>query len=64
MELRDLDEHHAGNNLRLTGQLEKWTKLEARVTILGYVQRGGLPSCADRLLATRLSKLSLAVNMA
>jgi 6-phosphofructokinase 1 len=24
------------------------------VTILGYVQRGGTPSAADRLLATRL----------
>ena len=30
------------------------THLEARVTILGYVQRGGTPSVADRLLATRL----------
>ena len=30
------------------------TGLEARVTILGYLQRGGTPSAADRLLATRL----------
>jgi 6-phosphofructokinase len=28
--------------------------LESRVTILGYVQRGGTPSAYDRLLATRL----------
>jgi 6-phosphofructokinase 1 len=28
--------------------------LESRVTILGHVQRGGIPSPADRLLATRL----------
>ena len=27
--------------------------LEARVTILGYVQRGGTPSAFDRVLATR-----------
>jgi 6-phosphofructokinase 1 len=34
--------------------LEELTHLEARVTILGYVQRGGTPSAGDRLLATRL----------
>ena len=40
--------------MRLASQLEKITQLEARVTILGYVQRGGTPSAADRLLAARL----------
>ena len=45
---------HAGNTLRLTQQLEELTKLESRLTILGYVQRGGTPSAPDRLLATRL----------
>ena len=34
--------------------MEKLTHLESRVSILGYVQRGGAPSAADRLLATRL----------
>jgi 6-phosphofructokinase len=34
--------------------LEKLIGLECRVTILGYVQRGGTPSAVDRLLATRL----------
>lgn len=38
----------------LTSQLEALTNLESRVTILGHVQRGGIPSPADRLLATRL----------
>lgn len=38
----------------LTRQLEAKTGLESRVTILGHVQRGGIPSPADRLLATRL----------
>ncbi len=33
---------------------EEATGLESRVTILGHVQRGGTPSPADRLLATRL----------
>ena len=53
-ELADLDRQHAGNTLRLAHRLEKLTGLECRVTILGYVQRGGTPSAVDRLLATRL----------
>jgi 6-phosphofructokinase 1 len=53
-ELHDLDTRHTGNTMRLAEQLEKKTGLEARVTILGYVQRGGTPSVTDRLLATRL----------
>ncbi len=40
--------------LELAQQLEKLTGLESRVTILGHLQRGGTPSAADRLLATRL----------
>ena len=53
-ELAALDARHEGNTIRLAKQLEGLTHLEARVTILGYVQRGGTPSVADRLLATRL----------
>jgi ATP-dependent phosphofructokinase / diphosphate-dependent phosphofructokinase len=53
-EVAALEAKHSGNTLRLAGQLEELTRLESRVTILGYVQRGGTPSPADRLLATRL----------
>jgi ATP-dependent phosphofructokinase / diphosphate-dependent phosphofructokinase len=53
-ELRELDARHAGNTMRLAKQLEELTGLEARVTILGYVQRGGTPSVTDRILGTRL----------
>ena len=42
------------STLSLTEELEARTSLESRVTILGHVQRGGTPSAADRLLATRL----------
>ena len=38
----------------LAKQLEEMTGLESRLTILGHIQRGGTPSPADRLLATRL----------
>ncbi|HXJ75812.1 MAG TPA: 6-phosphofructokinase, partial [Candidatus Dormibacteraeota bacterium] len=54
LELSALETKHTGNTLRLAKQLEELTGLESRVTILGYVQRGGTPSAADRLLATRL----------
>jgi 6-phosphofructokinase len=49
-----LETQHIGNTLRLAHQLEQLTGLESRVSILGYVQRGGTPSPVDRLLATRL----------
>ena len=52
--LSSWDKSRAGNTMRLAKRLEELTHLEARVTILGYVQRGGTPSCHDRLLATRL----------
>jgi len=35
-------------------QLQEMTGIEARVTSLGHVQRGGVPSSTDRLLCTRL----------
>ncbi len=40
--------------IRLATKLQELTHLESRVTILGHLQRGGTPSAADRLLATRL----------
>ncbi|HJV34426.1 ATP-dependent 6-phosphofructokinase, partial [Geomonas sp.] len=46
--------HMPGKSLRLAQQLEELTRLESRLTILGHLQRGGTPSAADRLLATRL----------
>ncbi len=40
--------------VRLAGKLEDLTGLNARVTILGHVQRGGTPTPTDRVLASRL----------
>ena len=53
-ELEALEKQRRGSTLRFAEQLEALTGLEARVTILGHLQRGGIPSAADRLLATRL----------
>jgi 6-phosphofructokinase 1 len=41
-------------SMRLARRLEDLTRLESRVTSLGHLQRGGVPSPTDRLLATRL----------
>ena len=52
--VKALEAAHRANTLTLAEQLEAATGLEARVSILGYVQRGGIPNAADRLLGTRL----------
>ncbi len=39
---------------RIARQLQQMTGIEARVTSLGHVQRGGTPTPTDRLLCTRL----------
>src|SRR3989449_4626381 len=38
----------------LSKRIEEATGFETRVTVLGHLQRGGSPSPADRILATRL----------
>jgi 6-phosphofructokinase len=51
----------SGKSMALARQLESLTGLESRVTILGYVQRGGTPSAMDRLLATQLGTAATAL---
>jgi 6-phosphofructokinase 1 len=46
----------------LAPHLERATGWEARVTVLGHVQRGGSPVAADRILATRFG--AAAVDLA
>ena len=38
---------------RVAHELEQATSLESRVTVLGYLQRGGIPAPYDRALATQ-----------
>jgi 6-phosphofructokinase 1 len=52
--LAALEQERSHNTIALSTRLEELTGLESRVTILGHLQRGGAPSAADRLLATRL----------
>ena len=52
--IRAMQAGRSDHTLELDHQLEERTGLESRPTILGHLQRGGTPSAADRLLATRL----------
>jgi 6-phosphofructokinase 1 len=38
---------------RVAKEIETETGMDTRATVLGYVQRGGVPSASDRVLATR-----------
>jgi 6-phosphofructokinase 1 len=40
----------------LAAAIENATGLEARVTVLGHLQRGGEPTAFDRILATRFGE--------
>ena len=61
MEVKDIRHNGAGvDNTKLGGigekiakQLEELTGLEARCTVLGYMQRGGSPTAFDRVLSTK-----------
>ncbi|BCT78219.1 ATP-dependent 6-phosphofructokinase [Sinomonas cyclohexanicum] len=39
---------------QLAPEIEAYTGIETRATILGHIQRGGVPTAFDRVLATRL----------
>jgi 6-phosphofructokinase 1 len=52
--LSQIENRTAGSTLLLANRLEQLTGLDTRVTILGYLLRGGAPSATDRVLATQL----------
>jgi len=52
--LAEIERRSAGDTIHLANRLEQFTNLETRITILGYLQRGGTPSATDRVLATQL----------
>ena len=52
--IRQMEAARGEHALKLARQLEAVPDWSAGSTILGYLQRGGTPSAADRLLATRL----------
>jgi 6-phosphofructokinase 1 len=51
----------AADAMELTKEINEKSGLETRLSILGYIQRGGTPSAKDRLLASRMG--AEAVNL-
>ncbi|HHY46054.1 MAG TPA: 6-phosphofructokinase [Firmicutes bacterium] len=54
--------HSAGFEVGRT--LQEKTGLETRVTVLGYIQRGGTPTAQDRILASRFGLRAVELLMA
>ena len=58
MDKRDRKKYRADNGpsvgYRVAREIHGETGLETRATVLGYVQRGGIPSASDRVFATSL----------
>ena len=52
-----------GPSMELARQIEAATGIEARATILGYMQRGGSPTCKDRLYASLMGAKAVDVLM-
>ncbi|MFC1592439.1 6-phosphofructokinase [Candidatus Omnitrophota bacterium] len=48
----------------VAAQIRQKTSLEARVVVLGHIQRGGVPTAKDRILATRLGVAAVDVLLA
>lgn len=46
----------SGNAQAICGQIEDCTGLEVRYSILGYIQRGGVPTAHSRILAERFGE--------
>ena len=43
----------------LAPMIEERTGIESRATVIGHIQRGGVPSAYDRVLATRLGMAAI-----
>ena len=52
-----------GAGPRVAKELEKLTGLEARCTVLGYMQRGGTPTAYDRVLSTKYGAKAMELAM-
>ena len=52
-----------GGASELAKYIENETKIEARATVLGHVQRGGSPSAFDRVLASRMGSKAIELLM-
>lgn len=54
----------AGSAVDIANKLRESLALDPRVTILGHIQRGGVPSARDRVMATRMGHTAVEVLVA
>ena len=52
-----------GNSNEMAKTIEKETGIETRATILGHIQRGGSPTCKDRVYASTMGVLAVKTLM-
>ena len=48
-----------GDSINMAKRIEAATGIETRATILGHMQRGGSPSCKDRVYATIMGAMAV-----
>ena len=48
---------------KIAKQLQELTGLESRCTVLGYMQRGGIPTAYDRVLSTKYGAKAMELAM-
>jgi 6-phosphofructokinase 1 len=48
-----------GDSINLAARIEEATGIETRATILGYMQRGGSPTCKDRVYASTMGAMAV-----
>ncbi|MCD4814592.1 6-phosphofructokinase [bacterium] len=54
----------AGDAGKISQSIRKYTKLRVRLSVLGYIQRGGTPTAHSRLLAAKLGNFAIKNIMA
>ncbi len=48
-----------GHSQSMAKRIEEATGVETRATILGHMQRGGSPTCKDRVYATTMGAMAV-----
>ena len=48
-----------GNSYQMAKDIEEATGIETRATVIGHIQRGGNPSCRDRVYATMMGAMAV-----
>ena len=54
----------AGKATHLAAKLKEYTDMDARITVLGHIQRGGSPTGRDRVNATKMGYLAVELLLA